>query len=275
MNSCKRIAQVAVACLLGVICASCKSDAAARKLSAEEAVRFAPYAMMAANSYHNKDRERFPVEDLGWVQVDLDDNPTKEPTYAHGEGAAYDVFKSSKSPNEFVFAVRGTDWKGDYVFANFALPISGQYKSVVNRYEAFAQKHPGAKVTVVGHSLGGGIALSISVRQGVDAVVFDTSPRIFDGLGDHHKDARRESIFQTGEVLQGVRSAWPKYREVVNAEDNYACNFDFGTDSKFKKHSSQRLAFEMLKLGATRDAALKAVLDKVKPPAAPEPPLGD
>jgi hypothetical protein len=50
-----------------------------QELTATIAGKYAIYAMIASNTYHKKTSVRFPVELLGWVQVDVDGKPTNHP----------------------------------------------------------------------------------------------------------------------------------------------------------------------------------------------------
>ena len=228
------------------------------KITAEVAAKYAIYSMIASNSYHKTDRVKFPVEKLGWIQVDGNGKPTDSPTEERKSGLAYDIFEKENS-NEVVFAFRGTDRKKDYLTANLAIwPFSIQYTQAKKAFGEYIKSHPDKKVTVTGHSLGGGLALSMSVRYGVDAVVFDSSPRIFDGLGDKHLPATRILIYEGGEILAVVRNLWKKIFEVVPRENIYKASFDFG---RANKHRSDHLALGLLKLGATADATLVPVRD--------------
>jgi hypothetical protein len=75
----------------------------------------------------------------------------------------------------------------------------------------------------VGHSLGGGIALSISARMTklsegaqVDAIAFNPSPRVFDGWGARAEDGRRLLIYQEKESLEWIRSLFRrKLKDIV------------------------------------------------------------
>lgn len=228
------------------------------ELSAKVADDYAIYSMISSNSYHKADRVKFPVEMLGWIQVDINGKSTDKPTVEiKKSGLAYDIFEKQNS-NEVIFAFRGTDSKRDYFRANFAIwPFSGQYKQARKAFKEYVKNHSDKKITVTGHSLGGGLALSMSVRYGVDAVVFDSSPRVFDGLGDKHAPATRVMIYEGGEILAKVREIWKKkFLTVVPQENIYKASFDFGGANK---HRSDHLALGLLTLGATVDATLVPV----------------
>ena len=229
------------------------------ELTASVADKYAIYSMIASNSYHKPNRVKFPVEKLGWNQVDLNGNPTDRPTVEMKSGLAYDIFQKQNS-NEVIFAFRGTDSKRDYFRGNFAIwPFLGQYKEARKAFSEYVKTHPDKIVTTTGHSLGGGLALSMSVHYGVDAVVFDSSPRVFDGLGDKHAPAKRIMVYESGEILALVRKIWKKkFLSIVPRENIYKASFDFG---RANKHRSDHLALGLLTLGATVDSALVSVHD--------------
>jgi pimeloyl-ACP methyl ester carboxylesterase len=214
--------------------------------------------MLSSNSYHNADRVKFAVQELGWIQVDRNGKSTSKPTYiGKASGLAYDIFEK-KDTNETIIAFRGTDNKKDYLTANLApWPFSIQYAAARKVVRLYLEGNPTKKLTVTGHSLGGGLALSASVRLGVDAVVFDSSPRIFDGKGDKHEPATRVMIYEAGEILERVRKIWPKIYTAVPRENIFKGSFDFGGVSK---HRSDYLALGLLRLGAEVDPSLVGVL---------------
>jgi hypothetical protein len=225
------------------------------------------YAMMSANSYHDPEKIYFPVDTMGWQLVDPEGLPTTDPTKSHWfTELAYDIFEDQGS-NEVIIAIRGTDSLWDYVMSNFAFPIAIPYKQASNEVSEYVTSHPDKKITITGHSLGGGIALHISVDpqissqvppvRGLDAITFDSSPRIFDGLGDHHNPANRILIFQNGEALESFRDMWPKIFEVVEKKDIYSYSFDFNGKNY---HRSDCLAYGLLKLGATVNPELARML---------------
>lgn len=239
------------------------------ELTAEVAAKYAIYSMIASNSYHKTDRNKFPIKMLGWNQIDVNGNPTDLPTKTEKSGLAYDIFEKQNS-NEVIFAFRGTDSKRDYIKANFTIPpFNIQYRQAKKQFKHYLDTHKDKNITLTGHSLGGGLALSMSVRYGVDAVVFDSSPRVFDGLGDKHAPAMRTMIYEGGEILGIVRQIWKKkFLKIVPRENTYKASFDFGGAEDMRKlakaglnHRSDYLALGLLKLGATVDDKLVPVLE--------------
>jgi len=218
------------------------------------------YAMLACNSYHQDNKIYFPVNKIGWVLVDRDGDPTDEPTKESKlTGFAYDLYED-KNSNKSVIAFRGTDSKQDWFLSNLAVPFSLPYKQANKAVRKYLRNNPNKNLVIVGHSLGGGMALGASVNYGVPAITFDPSPRIFDGLGDKHETAMRIVIYQKGEILNKVRKRWSKINEVVKKEDVYMCEYDFKGKSE---HRIDILALEMAKHGSTANLKLKTILDAI------------
>lgn len=227
-----------------------------QEISPDVAAKTALHAMLSSNSYHEDDRVRFPVEKLGWIQVDLEGNPTTEPTRLHSlSGLAFDIFEKRET-DDVVFAFRGTDGGSDFLFANFAVPpLNLQYTQARKEFHKYWTANKNKNIAVTGHSLGGGLALSISVHFGIAAITFDSSPRIFDGFGDRHAPAERVVIYEDGEVLEPVRRHWKKIAEVVPRGNFYRCSFDFPGS----QHRIDLLAQRLLALGAQVNPELDPV----------------
>jgi putative lipase involved disintegration of autophagic bodies len=219
------------------------------------------YAMLSSNAYHKSDRIRFPIETLGWTLVDADGSETTRPTKETGAGLAYDIYEKAGT-NDVVFAFRGTDDLKDYLTANLAIgPFAPQYRQAKKDVARYLATHSNKNVVATGHSLGGGLSLSVSVHHGVRAITFDSSPRVFDGLGDFHEPAERLVVFQQGEILQVFRKHWNKLSEVVEAKNIYRCAFEF--PKGVNPHRSDYLALGLLRFAAPHDVALKRVLDSL------------
>lgn len=229
-----------------------------KAITPEVAGRNAIYAMLASNSYHDEKKRHFPVEKAGWILVDRDGDPTDEPTKeSRFSGFAYDIYEE-QATNKSVIAFRGTDSKQDWLTSNLAVPFSIPYKQAGKAVRRYLKNNASRNLVVVGHSLGGGMALSTSVRYGVPAITFDPSPRIFDGIGDHHEAAMRVVIYQKGEILNAVRERWSKIKEAVNPEDVYECTYDFKGENP---HKSDILAFEMARHGYSINPKVRVILD--------------
>lgn len=259
--------------------AGCASNPPAQKgkedaqlLPKDEAKDYAVYAMMSSNVYLKEGRTRFPIEELGWVKVDLDGEPIDSTKNSYTpiwigkwfSSLQFDIWEHN-STNKSVIAFKGSDEKVDWIGANFWIGPSIQYKSGKKKVAQYIKnnekKGVERDVIVTGHSLGGGLALSSSLWLGVDAYAFNGSPRVFDGKNNVKKPATRKAIYQEGEVLSKLTSFWPKYRKVMNPEDIYQTNFDYnGVNS----HRIDFLAEGLLRC-ASNDAELQEMASSLVP----------
>jgi putative lipase involved disintegration of autophagic bodies len=230
-------------------------------MTPEVAGRVAVYAMMSANAYKKKKgRYRFDLERLGWEHVDLDGESTNVPTKEEASGLAYNIYEKVGT-NKTVIAFRGTDSKKDYLLANLAVwPFNKQYRQARKAVKKYLNENSERSILATGHSLGGGLALCVSVRQGIEAITFDPSPRIFGGIFSLPEPAERMIVFQKGEILEIVRKLWKKDDEAVGKEDTYQCDYDFK-----EKHRGDLLAKALLEDGASAnlelDPSLAAVVE--------------
>jgi hypothetical protein len=208
----------------------------ARGLTNEIANDVVIYSMMASNAYaDDKKKLKFPIEELGWKKIDLRGNPVSDEKNSYTSktfvgsifsNLQFDIWEDTKS-KKTIIAFKGTMEIMDWTGGNLSVGISIPYKSAKKHVREYISKHPERTVSVTGHSLGGGLALSVSFWEGVDAVVFNTSPRIFDGLSDANASAKRLSIFQEGEILQKIRKWYPKFLEKVQPEQIIETSFDY------------------------------------------------
>lgn len=208
----------------------------AQPLSHTIANDVALYAMMASNAYvGDSEKLHFPLEKLGWQKVDMNGNavPADRNSYRPKSfvgdffsNLQFDIWEDTNSPRT-VFAFKGTQEKIDWVSGNLMIGVSIPYKSAKKHVRDYITAHPGRRVSVTGHSLGGGLALSVSFWEGVDAMVFNTSPRIFDGLKDANRQARRLAAFQESDVLQKIRRWYPKFLEKVRPDQVVETRFDY------------------------------------------------
>jgi hypothetical protein len=205
----------------------------ATPLPKNEAAKYALYAMMSSNAYLNTKRTYFPIEELGWIRVDLDGKPTDKNSYSPKtlfgrllSNLQFDIWEHQES-NKTVISFKGTDEKIDWIVSNSWIGPSVPYKSAKKHVKEYIEKNPKRTVVATGHSLGGGLALSVSLWLGIDAYAFNSSPRVYDGWGDHNEPATRKAIYQENEVLSKVRSFWPKFFEVMDERDIFQTNFDY------------------------------------------------
>lgn len=152
------------------------------------------HAQMAANAY------RTPPFDLGpdVQEIDRRDNDAI--------GYAYVVFvlRRPQGPTEWVIAFRGTEndtlldwWNGNL--------LARQNRRGLATYDDLRRRlGPDARISVTGHSLGGGIATYVSLcRENTPSFIFNSSPRFHDCRP--RAENIRQSVVERGEVLKALR----------------------------------------------------------------------
>lgn len=153
-----------------------------------------------------------PPFDLGGVFT-----PAAPPTDNDEIGLAYAVYTRTEGAcaPEVVIAFRGTEgvtnlrdmWHGN---------LRGRQNlrglEVYDEWVRWRNANlPGARMTVTGHSLGGGIATFISMnRPNVASFAFDGSPRFWRLDRTRRQVNIRHQIAETGEVLIWARAVMPR-----------------------------------------------------------------
>lgn len=225
-------------------------------LDTAAANKYAIYAMMASNSYLKPDRTYFPIEELGWIRVDADGNPAPANSYTPGfigsifTNLQYDIWEN-KSKKTTVISFKGTDERIDWLAGNLTIIFSPTYKSAKKHVHNYVAEHPDQKIILTGHSLGGGLALSSSLWEAVDAYVFNSSPRVFDGFKNHNNHAERISVYQHGDVLQKIRAKYPKYQDVISEKNIVLTKFDYPVGKS--AHRADMLAEGLLRCASDPD----------------------
>lgn len=187
-------------------------------------------------------------------------------------GFAYVVYDHKDAAGalvERVISFRGTDGfqLADWIHGNFGKTQlkMGQalYEDELARLKQ--EGHEGVPVRVTGHSLGGAIALQVSVSNpGVNAFVFNPSPNYdFEpGLPSN----RRVAVIERGEFLQEFRKRkMPARQELLVLSCNPAKN-------AISAHSIRRLAECLIWIAARQTADAKEAL---KANAITQPPQGE
>lgn len=161
------------------------------------AVQAYPYAQLAVNAYDD-DFDRFQLSSQ-WKKVES--HPNNE------NGMAYDVWhrplSGDNASEEIVLAFRGTEFThlNDWRDGNFK---TKQNADGIVAFDDVRAKYPGARFTVTGHSLGGGIATQISLsRRDVRSFIFNSSPR-FKAPRQPYEN-QRVSVVEYGEILKATR----------------------------------------------------------------------
>ena len=201
------------------------------------------FAMMCARTYLSDETDsRFPIERFGWRKVNHEGRPVEDrsnsyyPKTCWGRlfsNLQFDIWEH-KETSDTVIAFKGTDEPIDWLSGNAMLGISIPYKSAKKHALNYQKRFPNRKLMLTGHSLGGGLALSVSVWHGMDAIVFNSSPRIFDGCRNMNKPASRMAIFQEQDPLQLLRARWPKFLSKIPDAAIYRTDFDYGAESNHR-----------------------------------------
>jgi hypothetical protein len=177
-----------------------------------------------------------------------------------GKGLSYAVYVHSAAGrvDEAVLAYRGTDdlrdWaqnlrltdeqtvEGDQVFREFA-----------DRY----RREGVGKISVTGHSLGGGLALRMSfLAEGAPATVFNWAP--FSPPQDSQRaDHPRVCVWEKNEVLAFVRAKQEK--PAIAWDGTRLIRVNFSHASTDRQHKMEPLARSLVMAAAPYDADLREV----------------
>ncbi|MFZ2753078.1 MAG: Mbeg1-like protein [Lysobacteraceae bacterium] len=210
------------------------------------------HAAMASNTYRSpRDRPIFVIP--GWQLVRPQQSRSGLLIDVYGNGP--DVANST----QLIVAYRGTDgpslldWRN-----NLAFREPPQYRESYAHLKALRDENRSASITATGHSLGGGIALNMSLRfDGVDAVGFNPSPRIHFGNTSRARHNYRASIYEVGEMLDVVSGPWTRLRLPSDtAYGNYNfLDYRVMSFSPLPEHGIYELARGLILVAMTRGDA--------------------
>ncbi|AKF25029.1 hypothetical protein YH65_06205 [Sulfurovum lithotrophicum] len=183
------------------------------------------YAIMSSNAYNRKVQIDIP----GWKR-------TKRMINQHGFSA--DIYVSDDE-KRVVIAFRGTDDKNDWKYGNTDIDLDGQYGDADELFKYVLSEYPGKTIMTTGHSLGGGLAMHISLlNKDVDAVVFHPSPRVFANRNYDQYENLITIIYEAGEILTFVRKLFSTLKKIKH--QTYRYNFLGGLS--VKEHSIEAFA---------------------------------
>lgn len=155
------------------------------------------HAMLAANAYDPAGTGRFRLPDSVSERAFLDPGRGLQ-------AKLYVVEEQNGQPHRLVIAFRGTTSLYDWLFGNL---LSSQYALADVVVAAIRQQYPSAELIATGHSLGGGLALHVSmVFDGVNAYAFNPSYKVVPPPTP--KPNRRVVVGASGDILALQRRFW-------------------------------------------------------------------
>lgn len=193
-----------------------------------EALSGYEYALMAENAYWPNNVFSLPAYIKSEPSSHYDNDDI---------GLAYSLFKrvDGYETTEIIIAFRGTendrDFWNDWWYGNI---LAKQNHRGLEVFRDYRKKYPDTDITVVGHSLGGAIALHISLREeNVKTFVFNTSSRFT--RGNDPKDNDRHSYSEYADVNKVLRATAINPRWEHNI---YSCTYG----NPIKNHKMAPLA---------------------------------
>jgi hypothetical protein len=155
----------------------------------------------------------------------------------------YAELYKDKSNGDFVLVFRGTDSFKDFRTGNFPFKqMQNEYARKI--YDKILTKYGSQNYIVTGHSLGGGIAIDISLnRKNVTAYSFNGSP-VFRNINNFKND--RYSIVENGEILKIVRLLG---REANQLYTSIGCS----KGDPITQHDMKSLATCLTQIGGIQD----------------------
>lgn len=163
----------------------------------------------------------------------------------------YSSLYRDRASEEYILVFRGTDSPLDWKTGN------NPYKQQQNLYaleifDEIKERYGLEEMTVVGHSLGGGIAIHISLnRKGATAYSFNGSP-VFRNQGN--EENKRYSIVENGEILKLLRIPG---REATQLYTSIGCS----GGNPLSQHDMESLAVCLTQIAAIESDDAKRSLD--------------
>jgi len=168
------------------------------------------YAQLAYNAYAPTD-EKPPHFNLDGVFTRVAPAPDNDEI-----GLAYTVYTRTEGAcaPEVVVVFRGTEGVTNFPDMWHGNALGRQNTAGLEEFRKWVRWRndnlPGARMTVVGHSLGGGIATYISINEDdVASFAFDGSPRYWRLDRSLRRVNIRHQVAETGEILFWARAVMP------------------------------------------------------------------
>lgn len=245
----------------------------------EPNVDWKPYGMLLPHERRAVDLlgKSIPYAKLADAIYDFDntviDNWDLIETIDRSSGMQAGVFRN-RDNGDLVIAYRGTEACNSFCslkeLAEAALDVAAdvqlalgfvddQFKHAYNFAQAMVAKYPGHKITVTGHSLGGGLAQAAGAALGLETFAFNSSP-VPDDFFDGYPlalplDQLDDLIFVIADVHDPISNTDESGKFYLNAKHvTHLIQFDFDLkavipdtvseldDLRFDRHSITRLA---------------------------------
>lgn len=205
---------------------------------AELASRHFVHAAMASNVYRQPYEKPLFVLPR-WHLLERQESTSGMSLDVHGDAPTVQASRN------LVVSYRGTDFESlqDWK-ANLALTEPAQFAQAYRHLVDLKRQNRDAHVVVTGHSLGGAIALNMSMRvEGVEAVAFNASPRAFFGATRPLPNARTH-LYEVGEILNAAFGVYLRLRlpaGTIYGNYNFM-DYRFYTFSPVPEHGIYELA---------------------------------
>lgn len=185
-----------------------------------QAVRNFEYALMSSNTYRkDKAVEIFVIPK--WQHMSRQESDS-------GLGLdVYHRYNLSTDLVEIAIAYEGTNFTSiaDWQY-NFAIFRPNQFQEALEHAQKIRKENPNIPITVTGHSLGGGIALNISMHvKNTRGIAFNSSPRAFFGSENQDNGNERIHIYEVGEILGPLTRTYLRAR--LSGEQMLSVRYNF------------------------------------------------